>query len=413
MIIELISIGDELLKGITVNTNAAFLSRHLQQNGYAVSRQTTLSDQRESLLAGFKDALERADLVIATGGLGPTLDDQTRHVAAELFHSDFRFDQTIADDITRRFSGMNVSMEDQATVPTKAKTLPNRVGTAPGLLFTEKGKTLILLPGVPREMEPMFLDQVLPFVQKQWPLQDKKFSAQLHFCLVYESHIDPHLRELSKRYPAVEAGIYPSHGVQSVILNSPDKEQLFLFRKELIYNFGDYHYEAPHGKIEEALQAWFIQHKKKLALAESCTGGLISSHLTAIPGASDYYLGSLVVYSNEMKEKILGVSKETLNTYGAVSAEAVYEMLDGVFKKTDADFAIAVSGIAGPSGGTEQKPVGTIWAAIGERGKAPDIGTFKGKGSRQTIILMTTNYLLSTLWRKVEKGIPAFPLLPS
>lgn len=412
MIIELISIGDELLKGITVNTNAAFLSRHLQQNGYAVARQTTLSDQRASLLAGFKEALERADLVVATGGLGPTLDDQTRHVAAELFHSDFHFDQAIADDIARRFSGMNVSMEDQATVPSKAKTLPNRIGTAPGLLFTEKGKTLILLPGVPREMEPMFLDQVLSFVQKQWPLYDKKFSAQLHFCLVYESHIDPHLRELSKRYPAVEAGIYPSHGVQSVILNSPDKEQLFLFRKELIYHFGDYNYEAPHGKIEEALQAWFVQHKKKLALAESCTGGLISSHLTAIPGASDYYLGSLVVYSNEMKEKVLGVSKETLNTFGAVSPEAVHEMLDGVFKRTDADFAIAVSGIAGPSGGTEQKPVGTIWAAIGERGKAPDIGTFKGKGSRQTIILMTTNYLLSTLWRKVEKGIPAFPLLP-
>lgn len=412
MIIELISIGDELLKGIIVNTNAAFLSRHLQQNGYSVSRQTTLSDERESLLSGFKQALERADLIIATGGLGPTLDDQTRQVAAELFHSDFRFDQAIADDIKRRFAGMNVSVEDQATIPSKATTLPNRVGTAPGLIFKEKGKTLILLPGVPREMEPMFLEQVLPLIQKFWPIHDQKANTHLSFCLVYESLLDPHLRELSKIYPAVEAGIYPSHGILSVVLNSSDKEQLFLFRKEMIYRFGDYLFITPNGKIEEAVQAWFVQHKRKLALAESCTGGLISSHLTAVPGSSDYYLGSLVVYSNEMKEKILGVSKDTLNSQGAVSAKAVDEMLDGVFRKTDADFAIAVSGIAGPTGGTKQKPVGTVWAAIGERGKTPDIGTFMAKGSRQMIILMTTNYLLSALWRKVEKGIPAFPLLP-
>jgi nicotinamide-nucleotide amidase len=165
-------------------------------------------------------------------------------------------------------------------------------------------------------------------------------------------------------------------------------------------------------KTEEALHSWFVQHKKKLAFAESCTGGMLSTCVTALPGASDYFLGSFVVYSNEMKEKILGVSQETLNLKGAVSAEAVSEMLNGVFKKTSADFAIAVSGIAGPTGETAQKPVGTIWAAIGERGKSPDIGTFHLVGSRQTIILQTTNYLLGALWRKVEKGIPAFPLLP-
>ena len=140
---------------------------------------------------------------------------------------------------------------------------------------------------------------------------------------------------------------------------------------------------------------------------------MLSTHVTALPGASDYFLGSFVTYSNEMKEKILDVPKEMLNSKGAVSAEAVSEMLNGVFKKTSADFAVAVSGIAGPTGGTAQKPVGTVWAAIGERGKSPDVGTFLVKGNRQTIILQTTNYLLGVLWRKAEKGIPAFPLFLS
>lgn len=411
MIIELISIGDELLKGVTVNTNATFLSRHLEQNGYRVSRQTTLPDQQELLRAGLQEALKRTDLVITTGGLGPTLDDRTRQIAADLFDSDFHFDQEVAGDIKRRFGETPVSLEDQATVPNKAKIFPNRIGTAPGLLFAERDKTLILLPGVPREMEPMFLEEALPFIQKRWPLENEKFSTQLFFCIVHESLLDPHLRELSRRYPAVEAGIYPAHGTLSVSLHSTDKEQLFLFQKDLIYRFDNYHYESASGKIEEAIQKWFVQHKKKLAFAESCTGGLLSAHMTDIAGASDYFLGSLVVYSNALKERFLGVSSQTLNSKGAVSAEVVDEMLQGLFKQSSADYAIAVCGIAGPSGGTPEKPVGTIWAAVGERGKSPDIGTFRAKGNRQTILLSTTNCLLGALWRKVEKRVPAFPLL--
>ena len=376
MIIELISIGDELLKGFIVNSNAAFLSRHLQQSGYSVVRQTTLPDESVSLTRGLKEAMQRADLVICTGGLGPTLDDRTRQIAAELFHSDFHFDQAIADDLKRRFGNMNVSIEDQATVPKKAKILHNRVGTAPGFVFAEAGKTLVLLPGVPKEMEPMFLDQALPMIQKQFPLKDKKASAQLSFCLIFESHLDPHLRELSKQFPTVEVGIYPAHGTLSVDLHASDKEELFLFKKALVDRFGDYQYKSQNGKIEEAIHSWFVQHKKKLAFAESCTGGMLSTHVTALPGASDYFLGSFVAYSNEMKEKALDVSKEMLNSKGAVSAEAVSEMLNGVFKKTSADFAIAVSGIAGPTGGTAQKPVGTVWAAIGERENLPTSGHF-------------------------------------
>jgi nicotinamide-nucleotide amidase len=412
MIIELISIGDELLKGSIVNTNLAFISRHLRLAGYATLRHTVLPDENKALRAGFREALLRADLILSTGGLGPTLDDRTREVAAELFHCDFHLDRAVAEDIKRRFANVRVDLENQATIPSKAKPLLNRIGTAPGLVFSESGKTLILMPGVPKEMEPMFLDQVLPFIQQKFPVKEKKESAQLFFCLVHESLIDPHLRKLSERFPAVEAGIYPAHGTLCVALHSSDKKQLEAFEKELSSQFSNYRYVSKSGKIEEAVQDWFVKHNKTLSFAESCTGGMLSSAITSVPGASVYFLGSFVVYSNAMKEKILGVSKKTLDSHGAVSEEAVREMLEGVFQKSGADFAIAVSGIAGPSGGTEQKPVGTICAAIGERGKSPDVATFQAFGSRQTIILSTTNKLLGALWRKVEKEIPAFPLLP-
>ena len=232
----------------------------------------------------------------------------------------------------------------------------------------------------------------------------------LHFTILHEGLIDPTLRELQEQYPQVEVGIYPGYGVLVVSLLSSQEEQLKQCRAALEKKFGPYLFLAPNGKIEEAVHSWFIQNKKMLALAESCTGGLMAAQLTALPGASDYFLGSFVTYSNAMKIQILGVPEEVIRQTGAVSKETVAAMLEGVFKHSGADFGIAISGIAGPAGGSEAKPVGTMWAAIGERGKAPDIGSFLAKGNRQTRILSTTNNLLGALYRKVTKGIAAFPL---
>ena len=259
-------------------------------------------------------------------------------------------------------------------------------------------------------MEPILHRTSHPFHRKGMPAQRKRATKQLYFCHVYESTLDPHLRELSKRFSQVEAGVYPAHGL-SVNVSFADTAQLHAFEKELDSRFGDYRYFAKSGKIEEALHTWFVQHKKKLAFAESCTGGMLSSLVTQLSGTSDYFLGSIVAYSNSMKEQLLGVSSGTIQKNSELSVETAAEMLGGVFEKTHADYAIAVTGIAGPSGGTDQKPVGTVWAAIGERGKKPDIGTFCKKGNRQMVILSTANYLLGALWMKVAKGIPAFNFL--
>ncbi len=409
MHIELVAIGDELLRGTTINTNGAFLSRHLSEKGYQISRQTILSDDPVVLKEGLQEIRKRSSMVITTGGLGPTCDDRTREVLARLFSSEFQFNESIAADLKKRFGEQLTSLEDQATIPAKAKPILNRVGTAPGLIFTEDQKTWIILPGAPREMQEMFLNDVLPYLLKTHPSGVQKKSDQLHFSLLYESLVDPTLRILQEQYPQVEVGIYPAYGTLMVSMLSSQGYQLEQFRLALEKKFGPYLFQSMNGKIEEAVHAWFIQNKKTLALAESCTGGLMAAHLTALSGSSAYFFGSFVTYSNAMKTQILGVPESTIRQTGAVSKEVVTAMLDGVFKQSGADFAIAISGIAGPAGGSDQKPVGTMWAAIGERGKTPDIGTFIAKGDRQTRILSTTNNLLGALYRKVTKGIPAFP----
>jgi nicotinamide-nucleotide amidase len=399
--IEIIAIGNEILLGQTLNTNVHFLSQQLKSLGYVVSRHTTLPDEPDPIREELSEALKRSSLVITTGGLGPTCDDLTRQIAAELFHSDFRYDESIAEDLRRRYGDNLRSLKDQATVPTKAEVLFNRVGTAPGLIFEKK---LILLPGVPQEMQALFLEQVVPFLQRHHPAPQRAMTT-LHFCLLIENQLDPILRELRQKHTEVSVGIYPGYGTVTIHLFGPTSKSLQPFLTALQEQFGTYLFPSSTGKIEEAIHEAFLSRKLTLALAESCTGGTMASHLTSLSGASQYFLGSFVVYSNALKQKILSVSEKTLQEKGAVSREAVTEMFEGLFNITTADFGIAVSGIAGPLGGTQEKPVGTIWAALGRRGEAPDIWTFRAKGNRETIILKTSNSLLGALWRKIAYGI--------
>ncbi len=367
MTIEIVAVGDELLNGITVNTNATFISRKLSESGYAVGRHTVLPDRSPALEEGLREALSRSALVITTGGLGPTCDDVTRDAAAKIFSSSFHTDAELEKELFTRFGGKLKSLADQARVPSKALLLKNRIGTASGLLFSEGGKTLVLMPGVPQEMRPMLENELLPLLPNYYAKGEATISQMVHFGLLFEDHVDPTLRELQVRFPQMEFGIYPAYGFLSVRLTSKDVNAIRACKEELERIFSQYLFEDTEGKIERAVHTLFTKNGWTLACAESCTGGQIAAKLTSIPGASNFFLASLVTYANAMKEEFLGVKSDTLRVHGSVSQEAAREMAEGTLQRSGADVAIAISGIAGPDGGTAEKPVGTVWVAVARK----------------------------------------------
>ncbi|MES2345877.1 MAG: CinA family nicotinamide mononucleotide deamidase-related protein [Chlamydiota bacterium] len=397
MDIEIVAIGDEILAGAVVNTNAAFIGSRLLEVGYKVARQATFSDDPEAIKQNLKEAMGRSALVIATGGLGPTCDDLTRDVACALFSSEMHLDERIAQDLKNRFGSLPISLENQATVPVKAKVLMNTIGTAPGLVFEEKGSTLILLPGVPQEMRTMLERDVLPYILKYHPLKEKTVQKKLSFSLLTEGQVDPFLRILEKDHPEVQFGIYPGYGILTVACTSKKETEIEKAITALYTHFQDHYVASPSGKLEEAVALLLTDKKKTLALAESMTGGLMAAQLTAMAGASDYLIGSCVVYSNAMKTVVLHVSEKTLKDHGAVSEEVVREMLQGLLKVTDADYGIAVTGIAGPSGAVINKPIGTVWGAVGARGKEPFVEQFLARGTREMILLYACRRLFANL----------------
>lgn len=402
--IEIISIGKELLDGRTINTNAAFISAHLYKTGYVVDRHTTFPDDLLSIKNGLQEACMRSDLVIVTGGLGPTLDDLTKKATTEAFSCKLAINPLVATDLQKRFGKQLGTLEDLATIPEKAQPLLNAIGTAPGLLFFVNGRIVVCLPGVPEEMQPMFLNAFLPILQEKYPPLHK-YVVCLYACFFKESQIDPMLRELKTQLPEVEIGIYPSYSHVTLALCSENKSSLEYAENLLRMQLGSFLYTASNGTIEEALHNWFLQEKKTFILAESCTGGTMASLLTALSGASSYFLGSFVTYSSDLKQRVLDVPKEVLQEKGAVSAECVLAMLDGALKKSLADVGLAVSGIAGPTSDDSNQKIGTIWAAIQEKGDIPYVFRLQVTGDRQSIILKTAYSLFGILWRKLAKNI--------
>jgi nicotinamide-nucleotide amidase len=234
----------------------------------------------------------------------------------------------------------------------------------------------------------------------------QKLLIEKHYlCLTSESAVDPTLRELKSNYPDLDVGIYPSYGLLTVVFAAHKRATLDAAKQLLHKRFETFLYDTLSGSIEEAVHNWMIVNRKTLALAESCTGGAMAARLTALPGSSDYFLGSAVVYSNAWKHQLLGVDQATLNKHGEVSEATVREMLSGLFLRTDADYGVAVTGFAGPTGGSPDQPIGTVWAAIGQRGHLPDVGKLFVRGNRKTIITVATNRLLAILWRKAAHGV--------
>lgn len=404
MRVEVVAIGDEVLSGRTVNGNGAYLARQLALAGFPVTAQRVLADEGEALKRGLSEALEQNDLVICTGGLGPTLDDCTRLAVLELVGGKNRFDERVAADLRRRYGDQLISLNDQATIPDRAEPFLNPVGTAPGLFFDLGEKVVVLLPGVPIEMEALFQEQLLPALQRRFPASQRSYFESVQLLLTPESAVDPLLRELQQSYPDLSFGIYPDQAFVSVRIGAKEAAHAKIApaRKKIEAAFADRLFQG--ATLEEAVHEWMVATGSTLATAESCTGGAIAARLTRLAGASNYFLGSVVAYSNPAKESLLGVSRATLDRFGAVSGETVVEMVKGVLDRFGAQYGIAVSGIAGPSGGSPEKPVGTVWLAIAERGGICQTERLQLRGGRDAVIYRTVNQALARLLLRLLHG---------
>ncbi|OGN61748.1 MAG: hypothetical protein A3F40_01520 [Chlamydiae bacterium RIFCSPHIGHO2_12_FULL_27_8] len=396
MKIEILSIGSEIILGNTINTNASYISKKLLENGFASTFYSVCKDEINDIQNCFKIALDRSDLIIITGGLGPTIDDITKKTISDFLNLELVFNKEIYLDIEKRFSTIS-SIKEQSTVFKDAIILKNTIGTASGFFIKYKNKIFILLPGVVFELKKMFED-ALALIKERFLLEKKVFQKFLNIFLVKEIDVDNFLKTL-KIPKELEIGIYPEQGIVKVTLTSNDMGIIEKFKTEIEkkYNKNIFYEES----IQKAVHNAFINKNFKLCIAESCTGGAISSKLTALSGASKYFLGSFVTYSNDLKKNILKVDENILKSCGAISKEIVIEMVKGVFDITDADFAIAVSGIAGPFGETDIKRIGLVYIAVGRKSGIIDVYKFHFEKDRELVIESASNHALGILYKKV------------
>jgi len=406
MAVEVVSIGNELLYGFTVNTNASLIGQMLLSHSFAVERVTLLPDDAPSLKAGIKEAMNRSSLIITTGGLGPTGDDLTRDVVAQICDVPLIYNRSVADALTQRFSMPPHLLANQSMMPRGAAVIHNPIGTASGWVLETQGARIIALPGVPSQVEAM-LPQVIPYLEERC---DKTCHVKaLYFCQISEDRIDPLLRSLEREYPDVQIGICPSYDTLSIFVCARNIQYLEAIAERIAFPFSSHLFSTTSKMVEVALQEWMIAHQKTLICAESCTGGHLSARLTANSGASAYFLGSIVSYSTLLKQSTLHVSSETLRSCGAVSREVVGEMAQGALDLGGADYALAISGIAGPSGGSRKKPVGTVWGAIGTSQRIFTGKCFiQGGYTREQIIEHSATFFLATLWRYLKHNVEPF-----
>ena len=409
MRIELITTGSELLLGQVLNSHPGYLSGRLAMLGLELARQTAVPDGREAILEAFGEAWKRADLVIVTGGLGPTSDDITREVVAEFFQRPLEYKAEIHEKILGYFRQRNLIPPElvkvQAMVPKGMEVLANDVGTAPGFWFEEKGRMLAVLPGPPRELAPMFEKGVEP------KLRGKAKAAEgtriLRVYGIGESFVqekcEAELRKMG--FPGV--GYCARPGEVDVRLRSSDPARLELGAEFVKKALGEAVYAEGVESMEEVVVRLARAAGVKLATAESCTGGLVANRITDVPGASEVFLGGWVTYANEAKVRELGVKEESLARYGAVSAAVAGEMAEGARRRAGADWAVSVTGIAGPGGASPGKPVGLVYLGIAgaggvetvEKKLVPERKTFKGMASQAALDLLR---------KKIQKGAHPF-----
>jgi nicotinamide-nucleotide amidase len=368
----ILSTGDELTGGKVVDTNSAYIADQLLALGIKVAAILKVGDDKEKLLWAFEQARELGDVVIGTGGLGPTADDLTTEMVAEFLGLKLVEDEQVARTLRTRFERRGVPWTannlKQALFPQGAKIIPNPVGTAPGFnVDIGHGKRLLWLSGVPHEMTAMLRETVLPWIAEQKGSQGRIFEATFKIHGITESKLDDLVKpiELGNRAKLSFRAHFPDLTLRLTVTGNETQTRDFTaLRAQIRALLGTYIYAEGDVTMEEVVGQLLSAKKQTLALAESCTGGLISHRITRVAGSSAYFLGAAITYSNEEKIRSLGVSPATLERFGAVSRETALEMSAGIRQRTGATIALSVTGIAGPTGGSPDKPVGTVWVSL-------------------------------------------------
>ncbi len=376
MLAAILTVGDEILIGQVVDTNSAWLGQHLSEIGVTVKKSWSVADTHEDITLGLKQALAEADIVFMTGGLGPTKDDMTKKAIADFLGVEMFFHQDTYDRIKRIFDRMGRAMsaahDDQCLMPVGTQILTNSMGTAPGMLFRNEGKMIISMPGVPYEMKAIMTEEVLPMLVAQ--VDTTIVHKTILTTGVGETTIENELSDIISTFPSfLKIAYLPSLAQVRLRLSATGTDKLLLnntveaFANQIIEKLGEIIYGYGDSSLEKEIALLCHEKKINLGMAESCTGGHIASKIVSIPGSSAFFSGGFVSYSYESKVNLLHVNPATLTTYGAVSEETVKEMVDGTIDALKVDVALSVSGIAGPDGGTPDKPVGTIWICVGNK----------------------------------------------
>lgn len=413
----LINIGDELLIGQVINTNAAFIGQQMAAAGYPMTETLTIGDDGDTIRQSIENAFTKTNVVILTGGLGPTRDDITKKVLCDIFHRDLVIDEKTLKQVTDMFAARGMALTEtnrqQAAVPEGCTVLTNPLGTAPGMWIEEHGKILIALPGVPFEMEKLIRDEVLP---RLLALENQRTLIRyrvLQCTGISESNLSDKLTEYEDQLPAnLKLAYLPRPGVIRLRLTGEGSDEVALNKvldeqfEKLQFVAGEYAFAADDIEIQEVIGRLLANGDKKIATAESCTGGYIAHLITSVPGSSNYFEGSLVSYSNDVKRDLLNVREDNLKRRGAVSEQVVSDMALNCMGLFDVDYTIAVSGIAGPDGGTAEKPVGTVWIAVATPIRlVTKEFHFGNRTGRKQIVERAAQAALNMLRIEIEKDI--------
>ena len=416
MHVHILTIGDEILIGQTIDTNSAWMGRALNDTGAEVRQIISLSDTYADIIAALEGAVGAADVVLLTGGLGPTKDDITKKALADFLGVDMYFDEPTWTRIQRLFAQWGRPTTDahreQCYMPVGTKILPNKMGTAPGMWFEHRDTVLVSMPGVPYEMKYLMTHEVLPRLAARFP----SVTAIAHRTLLTigegESRIAERIQQFENDLPEhISLAYLPNLGQVRVRLTGRGEDaaaldqQLDAKRAELEAQLSDLVYGYDEDSIEHHVQALFVARGLSFGTAESCTGGNVAARLVTVPGSSRYFGGGVVAYSNRLKQQLLDVPADTLETEGAVSEATVRSMAENGVRRLGLDVVLGISGIAGPGGGTESKPVGTIWMAV-SNGKTTQTRLLRAGKDREKNIQYATNHALNLVRQFVQRNYP-------